>query len=173
MSTNRINIAIAGSSGYTGGELYRLLLQHPLVSVTAVTSEKSAGQPISAIFPQLVGLTDLICEPLDPPTIARKADLIFLALPHLTAQEAAFQFYKLGKKIVDLSADYRLSDPVLYEQWYEHTHKYPELLSTAVYGLRNCTERKLKKLLSSLTRDVTQQVLFWEWHRSWVKDGLT
>jgi N-acetyl-gamma-glutamyl-phosphate reductase len=145
MSNKKINIAIVGSSGYTGGELFRLLLQHPLTAVTAVTSEKSAGQPIAAIFPQLTGLTDLVCESLDPDTIARKADIVFLALPHVTAQQAAFQFHKLGKKVVDLSADYRLTDPALYEQWYEHAHQYPELLNVAVYGLPELHREKIKK----------------------------
>lgn len=131
----KLKIGIVGSSGYTGGELFRLLLHHPRATVAAVTSEKSAGKPITDIFPQLLGLTDLVCEPLDPETIAKKADLVFLALPHVTAQEAAFRFHKLGKNVVDLSADYRLSDPALYEKWYEHCHQYPDLLKTAVYGL--------------------------------------
>jgi N-acetyl-gamma-glutamyl-phosphate reductase len=143
--SNKLNIAIVGSSGYTGGELYRLLLQHSSAAVTAVTSEKSAGQPITTLFPNLAGLTDLLCEPLDPVAIAKKADFIFLALPHVTSQEAAFQFHKLSKKVVDLSADYRLSDPVLYEKWYEHAHRYSELLSKAVYGLPELHREKIKK----------------------------
>jgi N-acetyl-gamma-glutamyl-phosphate reductase len=134
-SMEKLRIAIVGSSGYTGGELYRILLLHKGATVTAVTSEKSAGKPITSIFPHLAGLTDLICEPLDPEAIAQKADFIFLALPHVTAQEAAFRFRTLGKKVVDLSADYRLSDPKLYETWYEHSHQYPQLLSSSVYGL--------------------------------------
>jgi N-acetyl-gamma-glutamyl-phosphate reductase len=135
MTAGRLKIAIVGSSGYTGGELFRLLLNHPLAEVTAVTSEKSAGRPITSIFPHLSGLTDLVCEPLDPEGIAKKADFVFLALPHVTAQEAAYRFHQLGKKIVDLSADYRLTDPAVYETWYEHRHQYPALLSKAVYGL--------------------------------------
>ena len=145
MSNAKLKIAIVGSSGYTGGELYRILLHHPLVMVTVVTSEKSAGQPITDIFPHLAGLTDLVCEPLDPDSIAKKADFIFLALPHVTAQEAAFRFHKLGKKVVDLSADYRLTDPALYEQWYEHCHQYPDLLKIAVYGLPELHRDKIKQ----------------------------
>jgi N-acetyl-gamma-glutamyl-phosphate reductase len=131
----KVNIAIVGSSGYTGGELMRILLNHSRVSLTAITSEKSAGKPITTIFPHLAGMTSLNCEHLDPDTIANKADVVFLALPHVTAQEAAFQFHKRGKKVIDLSADYRLSDPGEYENWYEHKHQYPELLKSAVYGL--------------------------------------
>lgn len=145
MSNSKLQIAIVGSSGYTGGELFRLLLQHPRAAVAAVTSEKSAGQPITAIFPQLSGLTELLCESLDPDRIAKKADFVFLALPHMTAQEAAFRFYKLGKKVVDLSADFRLVDPVLYKQWYEHAHRYPELLSIAAFGLPELHREKIKK----------------------------
>ena len=149
MSNAKLKIAIVGSSGYTGGELYRILLHHPRAIVTVVTSEKSAGKPITDIFPHLGGLTDLICEPLDPEAIAKKSDFIFLALPHVTAQEAAFRFHKLGKKVVDLSADYRLTDPASYEKWYEHCHQYPELLKSAVYGLPELHREKIKKASST------------------------
>jgi N-acetyl-gamma-glutamyl-phosphate reductase len=98
MTSAKVKIAIVGSSGYTGGELYRLLLHHHHAVVTVVTSEKSAGHPITSIFPHLSGLTDLVCEPLDPEAIARKADFVFLALPHVTAQAAAYRFHQLGKK---------------------------------------------------------------------------
>ena len=81
MSGQKMNIAIVGSSGYTGGELMRILLNHPHVTVTAITSEKSAGKPITSIFPHLAGLTSLVCEPLDPDTISKKSDCVFLALP--------------------------------------------------------------------------------------------
>ena len=145
MNSAKLNIAIVGSSGYTGGELMRILLGHARVTVSAITSERSAGKPITEIFPHLARLTDLVCEPLDPDAIAKKADLVFLALPHVTAQEAAFRFHKLGKKVVDLSADYRLSDPLVYEKWYEHTHQYPELLRSAVYGLPELHREKIIK----------------------------
>jgi N-acetyl-gamma-glutamyl-phosphate reductase len=145
MSSRNLTIAIVGSSGYTGGELMRLLLNHPHATVTSITSEKSAGKPIASLFPHLAGLTDLVCEPLDPDKIAKKADFVFLALPHVTAQEAAFRFHKLGKKVVDLSADYRLSDPAQYETWYEHCHQYPELLKQAIYGLPELHREQVRK----------------------------
>ena len=144
MKNEQAKIAIVGSSGYTGGELFRILLGHPRVTVTAVTSEKSAGRPITSIFPHLLGLTDLVCEAFEPEAIARKAELAFLALPHVTAQEAAYHLFKLGLKVVDLSADYRLSDPAVYEKWYEHTHQHPELLKKAVYGLPELYREKIK-----------------------------
>jgi N-acetyl-gamma-glutamyl-phosphate reductase len=145
MKNGELNIAIVGSSGYTGGELYRILLHHPGVTVTTVTSEKSAGKPLTDIFPHLLGLTDLICEPLDPESIAKKANFVFLALPHVTAQAAAYRFHKLGVKVVDLSADYRLADAAVYEKWYEHSHQYPDLLKSAVYGLPELHREKIRK----------------------------
>lgn len=145
MESKKLRIAIVGSSGYTGGELFRILLHHPAAAVTAVTSEKSAGKPIADIFPHLLGLTDLVCEPLDPAVIAKKADVAFLALPHVTAQEAAHRLHALGVKVIDLSADYRLQDPALYEKWYEHCHQYPDLLKSAVYGLPELHRDRIRK----------------------------
>lgn len=144
MANDKLKVAVAGSSGYAGGELLRLLLAHPRVTVTAVTSEKSAGQPISSIFPNLLGLTELVCEPLDPEAISRKADLVFLALPHVASQDACHHFRRLGKKVVDLSADFRLNDPAVYEKWYEHSHQYPGLLKEAVYGLPELHRSRIK-----------------------------
>ena len=145
MGKEKLNVAIVGSSGYTGGELMRILLGHPNVTVSAITSERSAGQPITVLFPHLAGLTKLVCESLDPAVIAKKASFVFLALPHVTAQDAANKFRALGTKVVDLSADYRLADPAVYEQWYEHRHQYPELLKQAVYGLPELRREQIKK----------------------------
>lgn len=141
----QLKTAVVGSSGYTGGELLRILLHHPRVAVTAVTSEKSAGRPISSLFPHLLNVTDLVCEAFDPSAIAKKANCAFLALPHVTAQGAAYELRKLGMKVVDLSADYRLSDTALYEKWYEHRHQYPELLNHAVYGLPELHRQEIRK----------------------------
>lgn len=127
-------IAIVGASGYTGLELLRILYGHPNVQVTSLTSEQSAGKKISDIFPTLKGRCDLVLENLEPVRVAEKADIIFTALPHKAAMEVVPTFLKLGKKVVDLSADYRLSDADVYGSWYE-PHLNPELLSDAVYGL--------------------------------------
>lgn len=129
-----ITVAIVGASGYTGLELIRLLDRHPEVMITSVTSEQSAGKPISDLFPTLRGRCDLLLEPLDPATIAAKAELIFTALPHQAAMAVVPAFLEAGRKLIDLSADYRLHDPAVYGAWYE-THKNPELLQAAVYGL--------------------------------------
>lgn len=130
-----IKVAVVGASGYTGIELLRLLMQHPDAEITVVTSEKAAGKPISTVFPSLVGILDLPCEPLDPAVIAPRVDIVFLALPHKTAMDAAAEFLGLGKKVIDLSADFRLKSPTVYRQWYGEEHTQSALLSEAVYGL--------------------------------------
>ena len=138
-----MNVAIIGASGYTGLELIRILHCHPGVAVTCVTSEQSAGKRISSVFPTLLGRCDLILENLEPMRLAEKADIIFLALPHKTAMEVVPTFLKLGKKIIDLSADYRLSDPTVYRQWYE-PHLNPANLKKAVYGLPEIRRTNIK-----------------------------
>jgi N-acetyl-gamma-glutamyl-phosphate reductase len=126
---------VAGASGYTGVELVRLLAAHPAVEVTAVTSEKSAGMPIAAIFPSLANVVSLVYQALAPEQLAERADVVFLALPHTKSLEPAAACMNAGKKVIDLSADYRLSDPALYERWYNQPHSHPDLLIKAVYGL--------------------------------------
>lgn len=129
-----LKIAIVGASGYTGLELIRLLDRHPQVEISCVTSEQSAGKRISDTFPTLRGRCDLLLEPLEAAAIAAKADLIFTALPHQAAMRVVPAFLAAGKKVVDLSADYRLHDPAVYAAWYE-PHLNPELLPEAVFGL--------------------------------------
>lgn len=129
-----INVAVVGASGYTGVELLRLLVNHPQVNITSVTSRQHEGAPISKVFPSLSGFCDLTCEALDVEVISQKADLIFTALPHKSAMEVIPGFLAAGCKVVDLSADYRLRDKDVYEQWYQE-HTSPDLLAEAVYGL--------------------------------------
>ncbi|MDD2582354.1 MAG: N-acetyl-gamma-glutamyl-phosphate reductase [Desulfuromonadaceae bacterium] len=129
-----LKIAIVGASGYTGLELIRILHCHPEVVVTCLTSEQSAGKRISEVFPTLRGRCDSVLENLEPVRVAGKADIIFTALPHKAAMEVVPTFLELGKKVIDLSADYRLSDPAVYGEWYE-PHLNPVNLKKAVYGL--------------------------------------
>jgi len=137
-----LKVAIVGASGYTGVELLRILHTHPEVAVTCVTSEQSAGKRISEVFPSLRGRCDLMLENLEPVRIAEKADFIFTALPHKAAMEVVPTFIKLGKRVVDLSADYRLHDAAEYEKWYE-PHMSPALLKKAVYGLPEIRRAKI------------------------------
>jgi len=129
-----LKVAVVGASGYTGVELLRILHCHPEVAVTCVTSERSAGKTVAEIFPSVRDRYTQVLEHLEPVRVAEKADFIFTALPHQAAMEVVPTFMKLGKKVVDLSADYRFRDPAVYEKWYE-PHMNPEVLAEAVYGL--------------------------------------
>jgi N-acetyl-gamma-glutamyl-phosphate reductase len=128
-------VAIAGASGYAGAELVRLAAAHPYYEIAAVTSEKSAGQPVSSVFPSLTGIVEHRFEALAPEALAERADAIFLTLPHTKSQDPVASCMKAGKLVVDLSADYRLKDAAVYEHWYQTPHKHPRLLDQAVYGL--------------------------------------
>lgn len=129
-----LRTAIIGASGYTGGELARLLCNHPLVSLTAATSRQYDGQPLSTVYPNLKGLVEVVCRNLRNEEIADLADIIFCAVPHKTAMDVVPIFLAAGKKVIDLSADFRLKDVAVYEQWYQ-PHSAAELLAEAVYGL--------------------------------------
>lgn len=137
-----LKVAIVGASGYTGVELLRILYCHPEVAITCVTSEQSAGKAISEVFPTLRSRYNLVLENLEPVRIADRADFIFTALPHKAAMEVVPTFLKLGKRVVDLSADYRLRDAKEYEAWYE-PHMNPELLKQSVYGLPELRREKI------------------------------
>ena len=137
-----LKVAIVGASGYTGVELLRLLHCHPEVAITCVTSEQSAGKAISEVFPTLRSRYNLVLENLEPVRIADRADFIFTALPHKAAMEVVPTFLKLGKRVVDLSADYRLRDAKEYEAWYE-PHMNPALLEQSVYGLPELRREKI------------------------------
>ena len=131
----KYRIAIAGASGYAGGELVRLAAAHPYFDITAVTSEKSAGQAISSVFPSLTGIIDQRFDALAPDALAERADAIFLALPHTKSQDPVATCIKAGRLVVDLSADYRLKNITAYEKWYQTPHTHPRLVEEAVYGL--------------------------------------
>lgn len=139
-----IKVAICGASGYTGAELLRLLSAHPHVEITALTSEQSADKRITDLYPHLIAFKARYFEKLDKLTLLNKADIFFLALPHSTSQEVASFFYSNGKKVIDLSADFRLKNHITYEQWYKTTHNYIGLLSDAVYGLPEIYREKIK-----------------------------
>ncbi|MEX1049796.1 MAG: N-acetyl-gamma-glutamyl-phosphate reductase [Akkermansiaceae bacterium] len=135
---NRIKTAIVGASGYTGAELLRLLLVHPGVELTAVTSRQEAGKPLATVFPRFRGApsSDLAFIEPDPDAIAATgAEVAFLALPHGVAAEIARALLERGLKVIDLSADFRIRDAAVYEEFYGHPHPAPDLLAEAVYGL--------------------------------------
>jgi N-acetyl-gamma-glutamyl-phosphate reductase len=127
-------VGIIGATGYTGLELVRLLLRHPGVKMTALTSERYVGRPIWKVFPSVMKETDLVCQALEIEPLARACDFLFTALPHKTAMEVIPGFVQRGLRVVDLSADFRLTDPQVYEEWYDK-HTAPELLRKVVYGI--------------------------------------
>ena len=141
----KLAVGICGASGYTGMELLRILALHPQVEVTAITSEKSAGRKVHEIFPFLSAYTGLIFEPMTREKLLGKADLFFLALPHGASQEAVHYFFSRGKKVIDLSADYRIRDPKTYAAWYGLDHTRQSTLKKAVYGLPEIYREKIGK----------------------------
>ncbi len=139
----KTKVGIIGATGYTGVELLRLLLRHPEVEVTTLTSQKYAGLPIGQVFPSLFNHLQIPCEGLSVEEISKKTDFIFTALPHKTAMETVPLFYRSGMRVVDLSADFRLKDAATYEHWYQ-THTAPDLLQESVYGLPELHREKIR-----------------------------
>ncbi|MCC6396108.1 MAG: N-acetyl-gamma-glutamyl-phosphate reductase [Bacteroidetes bacterium] len=129
---DKVRVAIVGGSGYTGGELLRLLLSHPSIEVTQTTSERLAGRPVIIAHPNLRGRTDLRFSPL---AALEPCDVLLLALPHGTAAKHFQSLSNLADRLIDLSADFRLHDPCAYEKWYGHPHPCPEVLRDFVYGI--------------------------------------
>ncbi|MCG6931649.1 MAG: N-acetyl-gamma-glutamyl-phosphate reductase [Desulfofustis sp.] len=129
-----LRVAIVGASGYTGGELGRLLCNHPGVTITVATSRQNDGVPLARLYPHLADRIDIVCRNLESQEITGQADVIFCAVPHKTAMNVVPFFLEAGKKVVDLSADFRLRDVAVYEQWYQ-PHSAAHLLDRAVYGL--------------------------------------
>jgi N-acetyl-gamma-glutamyl-phosphate reductase len=131
-----ISVSILNVTSYTGLELLRLLSQHPQFVVTSVTARSAVGKRLYEIFPQLRAMTN---TQVDPQLVITEepgqTELAFVCLPHAAAAESVVTLLERGTKVVDLSADFRLRDVALYEEWYKHTHPAPVLLETAVYGL--------------------------------------
>ncbi|MBL9135213.1 MAG: N-acetyl-gamma-glutamyl-phosphate reductase [Verrucomicrobiales bacterium] len=133
-----VNVGIIGASGYSGEELVRLLLRHPRVRLVAVTSRQSAGLTIAQVFPRFANYPrakELQFTEPNASEMAKVADIVFLALPHGVAAEFAVPLQAAGKRVIDLSADFRLRSPAVYEEFYAHQHPAPQLLAQAVYGL--------------------------------------
>jgi N-acetyl-gamma-glutamyl-phosphate reductase len=138
-------VGVLGASGYTGAELVRLLLRHPKASIVGLTADRRAGQPMAAVFPQFAGfnLPNLVTvEEFD----ASGIDIVFCALPHGTTQLVIKNLVEKHEalRIIDLSADFRLRDPAVYEKWYGHPHQAVELQKTAVYGLSEIYRDEIK-----------------------------
>ncbi|MBD3306811.1 N-acetyl-gamma-glutamyl-phosphate reductase [candidate division KSB3 bacterium] len=153
-----LRASIVGASGYAGGELLRLLLDHPHIKVHQVTSESNQTRYVHSLHPNLRGRTLLkfvsVAE-LEP------CDVLFVSLPHKTSMEKTAQLQDQAQYIVDLSADFRLSDPAVYKQWYNVDHTHPELLAEFVYGIPEVNRERMQtsRLISGAGCNATATIL--------------
>ena len=139
-----LKVGVIGATGYTGEELVNILARHKGVEITVLQAVVEREAPISEFLPSLVGKTDIVCKRPDPKEAIAKADLLFLALPHTVSMKVAPEFLKAGKRVIDLSADYRL-DPGIYEKWYGTKHADRPNIKKAVYGLPELFKNKIRK----------------------------
>ncbi|MDI6786184.1 MAG: N-acetyl-gamma-glutamyl-phosphate reductase [bacterium] len=140
-----LKVGIIGATGYAGEELIKLLLNHPQVKITLLQGLVEKSTPIENIFKNLRSRTDLLCTNLDLEQIISKVDLVFLALPHKVSMEIVPTLLKHNKRVIDLSADFRLKDPLVYEKWYQIKHVCPQFINEAVYGLPELYRSYIKK----------------------------
>lgn len=131
----KVRVSVAGASGYTGGELLRYLVKHPQVEIQSVLAHSQSGSEVTDLFPNLQGFLQKTLESAHWDKLGAENDLVFLCLPHGESQEPAQTLLKNGCKVIDLGADFRLSQPGLYEKTYGAPHLCPDVLSTAVYGM--------------------------------------
>ena len=139
-----LNVGIVGATGYAGEELIGILLKHPDARITDVSAKIAKPQKISEVFPKFKNRIDLICAEPDLKKISAKCDVVFLALPHTVSMELVPALLKAGKRVIDLSADYRLKNPKIYEKFYGIKHKDNSNISAAVYGLPELYRPKIK-----------------------------
>jgi len=138
-------VGIIGASGYTGGELLRILINHPEADIKVATSRENAGEPVFRLHPQLRKLTELKFVEPDLEKVAESCEFVFLALPHGASAPVAKKLLEKGVKVIDLSADFRLKNKDDYPKWYGWEHPCPELLQEAVFGLPEFHREEIKK----------------------------
>jgi N-acetyl-gamma-glutamyl-phosphate/LysW-gamma-L-alpha-aminoadipyl-6-phosphate reductase len=137
----RSRVSIVGASGYTGGELLRLLLDHPSVEIAAASSRSLAGQPLHRVHPNLRARSDLL---FTVPEEIPPSDVLFLCMPHGQASREIDRWLDKAQTVIDLSADFRLRDAATYRSWYEEDHPAPARLASAVYGLPELHRRGMR-----------------------------
>ncbi len=140
-----VNVGIIGATGYAGEELIDILLRHPEVRITNLSAKIDKPQIIAEIFPRFKNRISIICAEPDIKEIIAKCDLVFLALPHTVSMDIVPKLLKPGKKVIDLSADYRLKDTKIYEKFYNTKQKDKLYLAEAVYGLPEIYRMKIKE----------------------------
>jgi N-acetyl-gamma-glutamyl-phosphate reductase len=138
-----LRVGIIGASGYTGAELLRILAQHPEMEVTLATAREYGGERISALYPSLGEFYDDEFKTFEKNEVETECDAVFIGLPHGESMKVVPGLMEMGKKIVDLSADFRFDEPAVYEKWYGTPHSCPELLREAVYGLPESNRKKI------------------------------
>lgn len=139
-----MRIGVIGASGYVGGELLRILLNHEEVEVALATSRRYQGELLYRIHPNLRGLTNLQFTSLNFDEVLDKCDLVFTSVPHGEAVKVIPRLVESGVKIIDLSADFRLKNPEAYRKWYGYQHPHPELLEKFIYGVPELYREKLR-----------------------------
>lgn len=130
-----VRVAVMGATGYTALELIKILLRHPEVQITTVTSRQEGNPHVAMVHPSLTGRLDLVCEDLGPVAVASRADCVFSCLPHGVTSTQVPHLLSSHARVVDFSADYRLQDAAVYAQWYGEKHNDPQRLGEVVYGL--------------------------------------
>ncbi|RLG92401.1 MAG: N-acetyl-gamma-glutamyl-phosphate reductase [Candidatus Hecatellales archaeon] len=139
-----VRVGIIGGSGYTGGELLRLLLSHPEVEVVQVTSREYVGEYVFRIHSNLRGVTNLKFDKPDLSKTISLCDLVFMSTPHGVSSKLTPKLLEAGLKVIDLSADFRLKNPEDYPKWYGWNHPAPDLLKKAVYGVPELYREKIR-----------------------------
>ena len=139
-----MKVGVIGASGYVGGELLRLLVVHPDVELSILTSRQNAGEYVHRIHPSLKGFINLTFSPMELDKLVDQCDLIFVSVPHGNALNIVKDLYKTGIKIIDLSADFRLKNEDDYVKWYGWKHPFPDLLAKSVYGIPEIHRKKIK-----------------------------
>ncbi len=141
-----LNVAICGATGYTGYEIIKILLKHPKVTIKTLTAKLDRPTKIAEVFGEFQGKLDMLCEDLVVnDLVKKKIDLVFLALPHRVSMEFAPKFLEKGIIVIDLSADFRIKDYKVYEEYYGQKHIYKSYLKASVYGLPELYKQKIKK----------------------------
>lgn len=141
-AVSRIKVGIVGGTGYTGVELLRLLAQHPYVDLTAITSRKEDGMPVSDMYPNLRGHVNISFQSPDKAAL-EECDVVFFATPHGVAMSQAEYLLKNNVRIIDLAADFRLQDTQVFERWYKMPHSCPSVLADSVYGLVELNRKQI------------------------------
>lgn len=136
-------VGVVGATGYAGAELVRILSRHPEIELCAITSSRYANIPFAEVYPSLAGIVDLVCEKYSVEAICEKTDILFTALPHKFSMEIVPELLRKGKRVIDLSADFRLKNVKTYEAFYQ-LHSAKEWIAKAVYGLCEVNADQIK-----------------------------